>query len=249
MLLADSHVHLDLYPPEAVDGLIERARAAGVELLLTIGLSVDSSRRAVSLAGRHPGVLAAVGIHPRRLHETDPWAALAALEELARSAEVAALGEVGLEYASGAAPAAAQQSFLIECLVLARRRDLPVVLHVVDAHDDALRILAGEGPVRAIAHYFVGDRELADRYLEVGCLISVGKPVTRPERVALREAVAGLPLDRLLLEADSYPLPDRVTEPGHVRDVCRAVADLRGQPADLIAEATTANLRRLLRIP
>ena len=248
MRLADSHVHLDRYPPEAVDGLIERAREAGVELLLSVGLSVESSRRAVTLADRYLGVMAAAGVHPRWLHESDLRDTLTALEDLVGSAGVLALGEVGLEYAPGAAPAEVQRAFLADCLDLAQRRGLPVVLHVVGVHDDALRILAEHHPVRSIVHYFVGDRALAQRYLEAGCLISVGKPVTRPEQVGLREAVTSLPLDRLLLETDSYPLPGRVTEPCHVRDVCRAVADLRGQSVQAVAEATTANLRRLLGI-
>lgn len=226
--------------------MVERARAAGVGLLLSVGLSVESSRQTLALARQHPGVLAAAGVHPRWLHEVEPRLALEAIEALARSAEVVALGEVGLEYAPELAPPPAQRAFLSACLELARRLDLAVSLHVVGAHADALHLLAEHGPVRAVVHYFVGDTALAGRYLQAGCFLSVGKPAMRPEHEPLRQAVAELPLDRLLLETDSYPLPGRTTEPRDVLQVCQAVAELRGQSAEAIAQATTANLQHLL---
>lgn len=246
-------------------GLLARARQAGVGLLLNVGLDLETSRRGAELARRYrggraggrgatashdaagsPRVLAAAGVHPRWLHRVEPAAALAELEALVRAGQAAAIGEVGLEYAAEAASPEAQRAFFADCLELARRLGVGVSLHVVGAHDDALHLLAERGPARAVVHYFQGGAELAGRYLEAGCWISVGKPVAREENAALREAVRTIPLDRLLLETDSYPLPGRTTEPRHVAEVCRAVAELRGQAVEAVAEATTSNLRRLL---
>ena len=157
------------------------------------------------------------------------------------------------------APPEIQRMFLAGCLDLARRRDRAVVLHVVggpdqpagDAHADALALLHSR-PVdhpsrpRIAVHYFVGDWPLAERYLEAGCWISVGKPVTRAANQALREAVARLPLDRLLIETDAYPLPGRTTEPRDVRDVAAAVAEIKGISPVEVGRATTAAFRRWL---
>jgi TatD DNase family protein len=244
--LADSHVHLDRYPSGAVPGILERARAAGVGLLLNAALDLETSRRAADLAQLYPDVRAAVGVHPRWLHREDPRQALAEMERELRAGRAVAIGEVGLEYAAGTAPPDVQQAFFAACLGLAQRLDVAVALHVVGADEDALRLLAEAGPVRAVVHYFQGDAALSARYLAAGCSISVGKPVSRPENAALRAAVREVPLDRLLLETDSYPLPGRTTEPRHVADVCQAVAELRGEPVALVASVTTRNTRRLL---
>jgi len=159
----------------------------------------------------------------------------------------AAIGEVGLD--ENAPDLEGQQRFLAACLRLAEDRGLPLVLHVVGEpaiHEAALSIVARHPSVRAVAHYFVGGPDLARQYLERGCLISVGRPVTRPTETAVRAAVPTIPPDRLLLETDTYPLPGRTTEPRDVATVCAAVAELTGRPYEEIAAATTANFARFI---
>jgi TatD DNase family protein len=232
--LVDSHVHLDRYSDEDVMAMVSRGAAAGVERLLTIGVDLATSRAALALAERHPSVLAAVGIHPTRLSGGD----LTPLLDLGP----AAIGEVGLD--DGAPDLEGQRAYLDECLRLADQRGLPVVLHVVgpvSTHEAALEIVGQYPGVRTVAHYFVGGPALAQRYLERGCWISVGRPVTRPEQAAVRAAVPGIPLDRLLLETDTYPLPGRTTEPRDVATVCAAVAELTGHSYEEIGRATTAS--------
>jgi TatD DNase family protein len=122
-------------------------------------------------------------------------------------------------------------------------------LHVVgsvETHRTALAIVARHPSVRNVAHYFVGDAEMARRYLDAGCWIAVGKPVTRPSEIAVREAVCVIPPDRLLLETDTYPLPGRVTEPRDVAAVCAAVAELTGRSYADVAAATTANFAAVI---
>jgi TatD DNase family protein len=236
--LVDSHVHLDRYTDEEVARMVSRAAEVGVGQLLTIGVDLATSRAALEIARRHPGVLAAVGIHPTRLggleHDVD-------LRPLLDQGP-AAIGEVGLDV--GAPGLEAQLWFLAGCAELAVEYDLPLVLHVVGptaTHESALAIVRLRPTIRAVAHYFVGGPELARRYVESGCWISVGRPVTRPSDVAVREAVPTIPLDRLLLETDTYPLPGRTTEPRDVTAVCAAVAELTGRSYEEIAAATTAN--------
>lgn len=246
-MLADSHVHLDRYPAAEVRAMLRKAADVGVEHLLTVGADRASSEAAITLAWRHSAVSAAVGVHPSRVAETpNPEAEMRTLARLATAPEVMAIGEVGLDDQHGGPEGlAAQRRFFEGCLDLARDRRLPLVLHVVGAHEDALRHLRPRAPLPAVVHYFVGDARLAERYLELGCLISVGKPVTRPAESALREAAAAIPLDRLLLETDTYPLPGRATEPRDVALVCAAVARVhRIEPAE-VAARTTENFLRL----
>jgi TatD DNase family protein len=248
--LVDSHVHLDRYTDEEVLWLVARAQAVGVRRLLTIGTDPASSRAALRLAGDHPTVLAAVGIHPTRLmaldDRTPPERLLADLLQHADggagSVRPAAIGEVGLD---GSAPdLGGQRRFLTACLELAEHHQLPLVLHVVGAeaiHQAALAIVSRYPAVQTVAHYFVGGPELARQYLAAGCWISVGRPATRPSEAAVRQAVPTIPLDRLLLETDTYPLPGRTTEPRDVTAVCAAVAALTGHTYAEVAAATTAS--------
>jgi len=242
--LVDSHAHLDRYAEDEIVGMLERGRAAGVGRVLTVGADRASSLAALSLAAQHEGVLAAVGIHPSRVAEVEGPEHV--LWSLALLGGAAAIGEVGLD---ADAPAMAEQVYFLEaCLDLADEAGLPLALHVVgppETHEFALQVLATRAPVRAVVHYFVGDAALARRYLDVGCLVSVGKPVTRPEQRALRAAVAGIPLDRLLLETDTYPLAGRTTEPRDVVLVAAEVARLIGVDAAQVAERTSANFDRL----
>ena len=242
--LADSHVHLDRYDEDAVVAMLDRAREAGVGRLLTVGTDRASSLAALSLATQHAGVLAAIGIHPRRVADIEGPEHV--LWSLAMLGGAAAIGEVGLD--ADAANLEEQAYFLDACLDLADEVRLPLVLHVVgppDVHELALGRLGTRAPVDAVVHYFVGDAELARRYLDIGCDISVGKPVTRPEYAALRRAVADIPLQRLLAETDTYPLPGRTTEPRDLPAVCAAVAELHGTSPAQVAASTTANFERL----
>jgi TatD DNase family protein len=241
--LIDSHVHLDRYTDEDIGRMLSEAEDAGVRQLLTIGTDLEISRAALALADRYPSVLAAIGIHPMRLHMLDAMPLpIDVLSQLLHEGTVSAIGEVGLD--ANAPDLEGQRHVLAACVDLAAAHDLPIVLHVVGdraIHEAALATLSHRPRVRAVAHYFVGGPELAARYLAAGCWISVGRPVTRSSETAVRAAVEMIPLDRLLLETDTYPLPGRTTEPRDVTTVCAAVAELKGRSYAEVAQATTAN--------
>jgi TatD DNase family protein len=246
-LLTDSHVHLHAYDDDEVAAMLARAGAAGVARLVAVSVDLASAARTVALAGRHDAVRAAVGLHPAELPGVPSDADWLALERLAEAPAVAAIGECGVDPASRAS-GPAQLAVLARHCRLATRLGRPLLLHLVgeDLIGPALGTLAATGVARgrAVAHYFQGDRFEANRLLEAGVLISVGKPAARLPH--LRDALRQVPLDALLLETDTYPVPGRTTEPADVRLVAEAVAELKGLTLVEVAEATSANLARLL---
>ncbi len=253
---ADSHVHLDRYSDAEVAILVQHAHQARVKHLLTIGTDLPSSARALQLARRHPGVSAAIGLHPTFLTPARLEHDLARLADLAHHhrAKIVAIGESGLDTLEATTPLEVQERAFRFQLRLSRELALPFILHQQGTEQRCQQIIqneqqqSGGDRVSLIVHYFVGDAQSAQRWLTLGGFISVGKPVTRPEHPALRQAVAGIPLDHLLLETDTYPLPGRATEPAHIPQIAQAVAALKHVSVETIAEQTTANYRHLFRI-
>ena len=254
-VLVDSHAHLD-DPKLAADeaGVLDRARAAGVACVLSVGADVASSRAAVALAARHEMVYASVGVHPHEASTVtdDTWREL---ERLARQPKVVAVGECGLDYFRDLSPRDVQRRVFAHHLALAQSARLPVVVHCRDAYDDCLAILAAECPlpVRGVLHCFQGTADVARRALDLGLHLGIGGSLTFPREEALRRVVATLPLDRLLVETDApylTPRPRRGTnEPAYVRLTAECLAGLLGVSLDRVAETNTANARALFRLP
>jgi TatD DNase family protein len=249
-MLADSHLHLDRYTDEEASAMLQRARQAGVTGFLTIGVDLASSERAIALAQQHAGLFAAVGWHPAFLRPGFGPREQEQLRALAwYSSKVVAIGEAGIDLLDAQTPLELQQQAFSLHLQLVQELNLPLILHQQAAEHACQELLQQAYPARGVVvHYFVGDLASARRWLDLGCMLSVGKPVTRPEHAALREAVAAVPLERLLLETDTYPLPGRTTEPAHLRQIAEAVAALKNLPLETVAEQTTANFCRLLRL-
>ncbi len=249
--LFDTHAHLH-FPEFASDleAVLERARAAGVRHMVTIGTDVETSRAAIRLAEQHPDVSAAVGIHPHDAAAADDDAR-AEIERLARSSpEVVAIGEAGLDFFRNLSPRDAQERVFRWQLELARRLGKPVLIHCRDAHAEVLGILA-EAPVPGgIMHCFSGDAAVARRVLDLGLVISLAGPVTYPNARALPEVARLVPADRLVVETDCPFLPPRGyrgqrNEPAYVAITAARVAELRGEPIERFAAGSTATARRL----
>jgi TatD DNase family protein len=228
--------------------LLDRALAAGVNEVVAIAVDVDTSHWNAQVAARRRGVVAAVGVHPAHLTGPIDPASLAALEKVVQQPAVGFLGEIGIDTVDGRVELATQVDAFRAQLRLAERCRKPINLHLRGAIDVALSVLAESYAVEsgAVFHYFVGDEALAERLLEAGLMISVGKPVTRPNNATVRAAIQRIPLDRLLLETDSYPLPGRSTEPAHLPLVAQAVAALHHCDIGLVDSTTTENFRRLV---
>jgi TatD DNase family protein len=247
--LVDSHVHLDMYPDEAIGPILERARQRGVTLALTVSVDERSSNRNLYIAQSYPGLVAAVGLHPLRVNEEHGDSQYTSLENLASHPKVVAIGETGLDFVDPSYSRVLQEYWLRRQVRLSASTELPLVIHCRSAMDELLRIIDEEGglPHGAVVHYFVGGREEAGAYLDRGFLISVGRPVSRPNMQTLAAAVRSIPMDRLLIETDSYPLPGRTTEPADVVEVAEAVARVKGVSWQDVADATAANFLRLFR--
>lgn len=246
--LIDTHVHLDDARFEADrPAVIARAHQAGVTPVL---MSVDpaSAQRALALARAH-GWRCAVGVHPNAADRAGPTLE-SILRKLASAPEVVAIGEIGLDYYRDTVAPNVQREVFSRQLALALALDLPVVLHNRQANGDLLDELRRFPGVRGAAHCFLGDAALAEAFLELGFQLGIGGPLTFKANAPLRQVVAGLPLERLLLETDSpylAPAPHRGqrNEPAHVRHVAEALAALKGLPLDQVAQTTTANARAL----
>jgi TatD DNase family protein len=256
----DTHAHLDQPEFDADRGeVIARARAAGVETMVCPAVSVASSRAALQLAADF-GLHAAVGIHPNSTAEAAPddWRQIVAL---ASEPRVVAVGETGLDRYRDFAPFPLQQEYLDRHLRLARERDLPVILHCRDAQDDLmpmLRAAAARGPLRGVLHAMSGDAAFAAECLGLGLYVSFAGNVTYSNKKfeSIRAAARTIPDDRLLVETDSpYLVPQafrgrqKRNEPAHVVHTAALLAELRGVPLAQLAAQTTANARRLFRLP
>jgi len=256
--LVDSHCHLTWNSFDADRSeVIARAAAAGVTRLVTIGTDLESSRQCVALARAHPGVYAAVGIHPNDLGEQTP-SFLAELSALAADPHVAAIGEIGLDYYWERVPHPIQQAAFEAQLALAAAVGKPVIIHDREAHADVMATLRAWVHADAtrqsalagrrfwgVLHSFSGDLAMAQEALTWPFLLSFAGPVTFKNAQALHALVAQLPLDRLLLETDApfltpHPQRGQRNEPARVALVAEAVARLLGRPLADVAAQTTA---------
>jgi TatD DNase family protein len=255
--MIDTHCHLThaKFAGDAEDA-IARASAAGVTACITIGTGVDDGLRARELALRHAGVvLATVGLDPFSSHAAGPAFddAYQALAELLGAGGFVAVGEIGLDYHYDLDSRKVQAERFERQLDLAARLDLPVVIHVREAHDDMAAILKVHSGNRGVIHSFTGGPEDAERYLAIGWYLAFNGVVTFKNADEVREASRLVPLDRILVETDSpylAPSPKRGArcEPAFVVHTLRAVAAARGEAASVLESATTANARTLFRL-
>ncbi len=253
MRLADSHCHLNYKGVAEIQGeVLSRARGAGVVAMLNIATRESEWDAVVATAEREPDVWATVGIHP---HEADqhPHIDTAKLVERAAHPRVVGIGESGLDYYYDHSDRAAQQSSFRAHLAACRETGLPIVVHTRDAEDDTAAILRdelGKGPFPGVLHCFTGSAELARIAIDLGFYISISGIVTFKSAQALQAVARDLPQHRLLVETDApflAPVPHRGKpgEPAFVADTCRFLAQLRGEDADALADATRANFHTL----
>lgn len=253
--LVDSHAHLDHEQFAGdLDAVIQRAQAAGVRWIVTIGSDLASSEAAVQLAASYPCVYATVGIHPHDAVQFDEDA-YRRMRELAAHPRVVAIGEIGLDYYYDHSPRPVQRAAFIRQLALARETGLPFVVHNREADADTMAILRDWAPdLPGLMHSFAGSEAMLEECLAMGYMVSTGGMVTFRNADAIRAVMAQVPLDRLLVETDSpyltpVPLRGRRNEPAYVQYVVAFLGEWRGVDPQHLAAVTTANACRFFRLP
>jgi TatD DNase family protein len=252
--LVDTHCHLsDKRFDEDRDATIERARAAGVTHIVAVGGGgpIEASEASADLAARYPFLRSTSGIHPHDATSFDPKTE-ARVEALLSRPEVAAVGETGLDYYYEHSPKQVQRDALARHIALARKHDLPIVLHCRDAESDLRDVLTSEWPdtAKGVVHCFTGRYEDARWYLDKGLTVSFTGIFTFKKSGDLRDVARKLPLDRLMVETDSpylAPMPYRGkrNEPAYVVHVADMLAELHETTRDAVVKATAANARDL----
>jgi TatD DNase family protein len=252
-MLVDSHCHLD-FPDfrDELDGVVERARAAGIGRIVTISTRVRRQPDLLSISERYADVFCSVGTHPHHAHE-ELDIGTGQLVERTKHPKVVAIGEAGLDYHYDNSPRDAQERGFRAHIAAARTTGLPLVIHSRDADADMAKILSeemGQGPFPAVLHCFTGGRDLAFTGIELGLYVSFTGILTFKNSDGLRAIAKDLPADRILVETDSpYLAPGKFRgkrcEPAYVVETAKVLADVRRVSPDEIARQTTENFFRL----
>lgn len=248
--MIDTHAHLDGCDAPAAE-LLERARAAGVDRVLTIGSGIDSCHAALAIAAAEPGVFAVLGIHPHQAGG-DEAARLDELKRLLRNEHAVAVGETGLDFYRDWAPRDRQRELFMAQLDVATELGKPVVVHNRDADAETAALLEGFDGV-VVLHCFASTA-LLEPALERGYYVSFAGNVTFPKAEELRSAAARVQADRILAETDSpylapQPRRGRPNEPANVVHTVAALAQARDEDADELAAQIDANATAAFALP
>ncbi len=249
MRFTDSHCHLTMSDAAAN---LARARDQGVRGFVVPATKLDDAPQAVAIAQQHDDVWAAVGFHPHEARDCDD-AAFAAIERLAKDKRVVAIGEIGLDYHYMHSPRETQIAVFERHIDLAKRLDLPVIVHNRESLDDMLSILKGG---KGILHSYTEGIDAAKTLVGRGYFISFSGIVTFRSADALREVARAMPRDRVLIETDTpylapVPFRGRENEPAYVVKIAELLASLWQVPVEDVAERTTANFEAVfgVRLP
>lgn len=247
-MLFDTHCHLyDAAYDADRPAVLERARAAGIGMMLCPATDRQSSEACVELARHYDGIYAAVGIHPQEAGRVQPGD----IEAIRRMAEqepsVVAIGEVGLDYHYDTPARDTQKEIFIEMIGLARDLDLPIDIHDREAHGDTMEILRRYGKgLRGVFHCYSGSLEMTTELIRMGFYFGFTGTVVFPNSKRAKQVASRIPMERLLIETDSPyltppPYRGRRNEPAYVRYVAEEIARLRGLDVEYVISQTTAN--------
>lgn len=254
-MLVDHHCHLD-FPEfqQDLDGVVARAGAAGVGLLVTISTRMRRFDQVLGVAERYPNVFCSVGTHPHNAHE-ELDIPPSEIVRLSQHPKVVAIGEAGLDYHYKNSTPEAQAEGFRNHIAAARETGLPLEIHTRDADEDTIAILEDEykkGPFPALLHCFTGGRDLAMRAIDIGLYVSFSGVITFKKTEDLQKTAKDLPLDRILVETDApflapNPYRGKTNEPSYVAHTAAKLAEIRGLSNEDLARATTKNFYRLFK--
>jgi len=263
--LTDIHVHLDQYAHEEIKQVLIRAHESGVRWIVTSGMDLESSARAVEIAAANERVLASVGIHPWIAAENFPPEFHKKFRNLAREDVTVAMGEVGLDFVDNVFSGVtyhdnqdlreAQEQAFRRQIELACELTLPLIVHCRGAYSSLAPILREEKAYRArgVVHNFEGDNRQASKLLDMGFLLSFGGTITYPDVTELQRIIRHIPLDGILIETDSPYMPLHLqstdkNEPANVARVVQIVAKIRKADTEELISAIYTNFTNLLNV-
>ncbi len=253
-MLADSHAHLEMNDFDRDrNEVIRRAGEAGVDLIITVGTTLDDCRKAISIANTFKNVYAAIGIHPHEVKDIDETT-YENIKMMAKMDKVVAFGEIGLDFFRNLSPRDVQIRRFEEQLELAGEIGLPIIIHDRDAHQETLKMLEGwKGRHRGVIHCFSGDYIMAEKCLDMGFSISITGAVTFGKSEKLQEVVRHVPVTHLLLETDApyltpHPHRGKRNEPAYVVHTARKVAEIKGMSLEELTSMTYQNTKSLFGI-
>ena len=255
-MLIDSHAHLDMEKFDSDrDQIIDRALSVDVKQIITVGIDIKSSIRAVKLAKSYSSIFASVGIHPHNADNTDKND-LKQIPLIATQEKIVAIGETGLDFFRNRSSRQKQVELFKQQLDIAISLDLPIVIHDREAHEEILKILLSfnRNGFKGVIHCFSGDYNLAKTFIDMGYYISIPGTVTFKNASQIQDVAVRVPLNRMLLETDApflAPVPYRGkrSEPCHVIHTAQKVAKLRGISFEEVAMQTSKNTCQLFSIP
>jgi TatD DNase family protein len=251
-MLIDTHVHIHFPDFKGeTDVFLDRARQAGVHAFVNVGTDVATSKEAIKIAEQHKFVFATVGIHPHDAKNASDEE-LQEIENLSKHEKVVAIGEVGLDYYKNHSPRDIQKKVLVAFFDMAKRTDLPLVLHIRDAYEEMIELLKAhfEPPIRAVSHCFSGTPEVMEELLALGLFISFAGPVTYKKNDALREAARLCPDDRIVVETDAPFLAPQAyrgkrNESSFMIETAKRIAELKGISLEEFGERSSRNAETL----
>jgi len=255
IVITDTHCHLDMLASDKeLEAVIMSANEAGVKQIITVGIDLQSSKKAIHYADQYPGVYATIGVHPHNVASiTDSL--IEQLIKLADHPKVVAYGEIGLDFVKLYAPQKTQLEQFARQVELAKNLALPLVIHDREAHDDILTILkkALPFPAGGVMHCFSGNLNYAKKIFDLGFYISIPGVVTFNKAADLQEVVQKTPLEALLLETDApflapVPMRGRKNKPDYLLYTAQSIAELQKTTLDKVARITTENAAKLFLI-
>lgn len=255
VVLFDTHCHIyyDDFDADR-DDILTRAKAAGVDKMLCVGVNLEISKTCLEYAEKYPQVYASAGVHPTEAHKATEED-FEHIEKLLHHPKVIAIGEVGLDFYHKDAPKESQEKVFIRFLEMQKRVDKPLILHCRDAFPELIQLLRdfGGAPYRGIFHCFSGDAAIMKECLELGFHISFAGPLTYKKNDALRKACHLCPADRVLIETDCPYLPPQTmrgkrNEPAMMVETAKVAAEARGEKFEFFARQSTENALKLFRL-
>ncbi|MDX9689884.1 MAG: TatD family hydrolase [Alphaproteobacteria bacterium] len=255
-MFVDSHCHLDFEDmKDDLDGMLSRARAAGVGIFHTIGISQPDFPKVRAIAEAQPDVYFSLAVHPHEAEKPGEEVTVDQLVALTQHPKAIGIGETGLDYFYDHSPREAQQRNFRTHIRACIASRMPLIIHTRDAEDDTIQILreerAGhEDELTGVLHCFSSERRMADYGLEIGFYISFSGMITFNKSQNIREIARDIPVDRLLIETDApflAPIPYRgkACEPAYVIETAKKLAEIKGVSLGEIEAATTANFLKL----